>query len=489
MDFTSLWFLLLMIVVGGGIAVIADNLGRKLGKQRLRLGKLRPRHTAMLFTALTGAVVTLITILLVAALSAEVREWIIKGRGAVKESTKLLAERDKMDGEVRRALDQIRIAKENLDKMGKRLERDRNETLRLQGDLNQAKGKVSLYEGKALKAAGDLQGIQVKLTEREKKLDELEKTRQKAQKAYSKLDDIYKKLDSTYKQLHSNYEELSHQREEAYSRNQELDKQNQALEKAIGDLNSKRSELETNLEGLNTRIDRLNGDLNLLNQKYTTASQVAAIIAEGTHTAPVIFNRNQEVARREASSVLSLQDARDVIKNVAAVAFSTAADATGKPAYYIRTALRDNPIRPDQVEEEAARAVLDAKGPVVIIVFSAFNTFQGESAPLDIHVQPNPIAFKAGEVLGEIRIDGSQEVEQILAQISQLLQTQVRQKAEKAGMIGTGGPNSQFGQLDFAATYRLVSQIKAIGRPARLQAVAKNNTRIAGPLEIDFKAR
>jgi uncharacterized protein (DUF3084 family) len=41
MDFLPILVLLLFVVLGGIIAIVADNVGRKLGKKRLKLGNLR----------------------------------------------------------------------------------------------------------------------------------------------------------------------------------------------------------------------------------------------------------------------------------------------------------------------------------------------------------------------------------------------------------------------------------------------------------------
>jgi uncharacterized protein (DUF3084 family) len=143
-----------------------------------------------------------------------------------------------------------------------------------------------------------------------------------------------------------------------------------------------------------------------------------------------------------------------------------------------------------QYREELAKKLLGARGPSVIVVSSLANVFANDQkVALDINAYPNPIVFKRGEVLGETRVDGSQPEGKIVQQITELLQTTVRQKAMEAKMIPSGERNSTFGNIDPSETIRIVSQIKAFGRSVRLQALAKEQTRAAGPLNIEFRVR
>ena len=79
MDPITIAFVALLVLVSGAVAALGDYLGRKLGKKRLRIGRLRPRHTAVLFTFLAGMAATLATILIIASLSDQVETWLRDG--------------------------------------------------------------------------------------------------------------------------------------------------------------------------------------------------------------------------------------------------------------------------------------------------------------------------------------------------------------------------------------------------------------------------
>ena len=62
-----------LIVTGGAIAVIGDRVGSKVGKKKLSLFGLRPRHTSVIVTIVTGVLITTLTFAVLAAVSENVR--------------------------------------------------------------------------------------------------------------------------------------------------------------------------------------------------------------------------------------------------------------------------------------------------------------------------------------------------------------------------------------------------------------------------------
>ena len=62
-----------LIVTGGAIAVIGDRVGSKVGKKKLSLFGLRPRHTSVIVTIVTGVLITTLTFAVMAAASENVR--------------------------------------------------------------------------------------------------------------------------------------------------------------------------------------------------------------------------------------------------------------------------------------------------------------------------------------------------------------------------------------------------------------------------------
>ena len=65
--------IVVLIITGGAIAFIGDRLGSKIGKKRLSIFGLRPRHTSIIITICTGILITTLTFGVMAAASENVR--------------------------------------------------------------------------------------------------------------------------------------------------------------------------------------------------------------------------------------------------------------------------------------------------------------------------------------------------------------------------------------------------------------------------------
>ena len=69
----GIYLIAALAVTGGAIAFIGDRLGTKIGKKRLSIFGLRPRHTSNVITVITGILITGLTIGLLSLASKEVR--------------------------------------------------------------------------------------------------------------------------------------------------------------------------------------------------------------------------------------------------------------------------------------------------------------------------------------------------------------------------------------------------------------------------------
>lgn len=65
--------IVVLTITGGAIAFIGDRLGSKIGKKRLSIFGLRPRHTSIVITIFTGVCITTLTFGVMAAVSENVR--------------------------------------------------------------------------------------------------------------------------------------------------------------------------------------------------------------------------------------------------------------------------------------------------------------------------------------------------------------------------------------------------------------------------------
>ena len=65
--------ILVLIITGGAIAFIGDRIGSKVGKKKMTVLGLRPRHTSILVTIVTGVLITTMTLGVMSIMSENVR--------------------------------------------------------------------------------------------------------------------------------------------------------------------------------------------------------------------------------------------------------------------------------------------------------------------------------------------------------------------------------------------------------------------------------
>lgn len=97
---------LLVAVLAGGIAMLGNQLGRKIGRKKMTVFGLRPRHTSIFITTMTGSVIACSTLALAMIFSQDVADA-VKGTSArldaLRQREKQLLERiEQLSAEVRR---------------------------------------------------------------------------------------------------------------------------------------------------------------------------------------------------------------------------------------------------------------------------------------------------------------------------------------------------------------------------------------------------
>lgn len=101
--------IVIMALVGGLIAFIADKMGSKIGKKRISIFGLRPKHTSILLTVLSGMMISTLTIGVVAVSSESART-------ALFGMEKLQKELKSLNAEKAQATDALANAKEKVEK-------------------------------------------------------------------------------------------------------------------------------------------------------------------------------------------------------------------------------------------------------------------------------------------------------------------------------------------------------------------------------------
>ena len=204
----GIYLIAVLVVTGGAIAFIGDRLGTKIGKKRLSIFGLRPRHTSNIITVITGFVITALTIGMLSATSKNVRT-------ALFGMEELNAN--------------LKSTQKELDNVSNELNLARNEYQKASEDLQKSKDEVD-----------DLQKEQSKLKEES---DRLKIGNEKLELTNAKLIADNEKLSTENNNLVTNNERLVEDNKGLVENNEVLKKDNDKLVDDNKDLENRNENL------------------------------------------------------------------------------------------------------------------------------------------------------------------------------------------------------------------------------------------------------
>lgn len=499
MDLTSFGFVGLVIVLGGVIAFYADRLGRYLGKKRLSVFGMRPRHTAAFLTIAAGVLIPLVTVLIVVAASQDVRLWLVEGRQAVEQVKDLRGQVKGLE-DSRKAIDEeIRAKTTEVGELDTRLKAAQADLVRYRADAarsaalaKQAQQKLSALTLRAAQLTKSLQ----------EKTDALAKTTSELGAAQGNL--TLKREE--YDLLRKTFDELTQQQKDAYDENRRLGNENDVLSKDAERLKNDIATLSKDKQTLAAEQERLAGDLaetqrqlergkldlDSLRAQLSTAANLLRQNLNVSRTMPLIFRMGQELTRLSLPPTLDAEGSRTSLTSLlrSARILADAQGARGEPSAGIW--YRDTPEGIVTVEEQEAaivQAITGQRDNLVLVATSMLNAFQGEFVALEIKAYRNPIVYRAGQIILETRINGTQTEDRVLQQINEFVRSGVRQKAMDDNMIPIQGDEVSLGEVSQEDVLSLMREIKVANRVVRVLAVALQDTRAADPLKLEFRIR
>ena len=506
MDLVTFAFLALIALVSGGIAYFADWLGRKLGKKRLRLGRLRPKHTAALGVVSSGFLISVFTIGLVYASSSDVRQWIQEGRIAIRKLNDAVAQREAADRD-----------REQIDRQNKGLQRDsalrKLEIGRARATLKQLDAKtldlqkqIAANRVAALKLRRKLDAVQAQFLASTASLTATEAQRTQAEHALADIRKQYVGLQNLYHGLTSSYAELSSKSKDIEAYNTKVTKDNIALITSNAELQAKRDDLETKYKEVADSLVRLNSEIDAQTTQLTENATELRLFQEErlkldnsvawSREHPLTFSAHEELARISLPAHIGASEVRDAITNLlrSARTLAESRGAKGRGVDMPAAAIfqREDPRTQQEVPPEAiignmVRRVAGRPSEQVLVATSTYNAFEGEPVSIDLTAYPNPLIYKGGQVVAETRIDGTSSEQIILARITEFLRQKVRDRVKTDHLLPSS--DDSFGNVDGGQIIKIVKNVQSAERTVRLQAVARSNTRAGDPLLLELRIR
>lgn len=161
--------IIIMAIVGGFIAYLADKMGSKIGKKKMSIFGLRPKHTSILLTVASGTIIAVLTIGVMAVSSQSARTALF-GMDKLQQELKLL-NAEKENAAV--ALGEAKVKVEEQNKKISELDGKMQASMR-ENDAMEAKlAEVNDMYSKAQSELASLTESKAQLTS---EIEELEKT-------------------------------------------------------------------------------------------------------------------------------------------------------------------------------------------------------------------------------------------------------------------------------------------------------------------------
>ena len=112
----GLRILLIITIMGGLIAFLGDKIGTKVGKRRMSLFGLRPKHTSIIVTIVTGILISAATLGVLSIASNNVRT-------ALFGMDKLKAEMARLSSDIDQKTKELQQSNEELNQKNKQLQK------------------------------------------------------------------------------------------------------------------------------------------------------------------------------------------------------------------------------------------------------------------------------------------------------------------------------------------------------------------------------
>ena len=420
-----------MVATGGAIAFIGDKLGTKIGKKRLSIFGLRPRHTSMVITVLTGILITGVTIGAMAVVSKDVRTALF-GMEELNASLRL----------TKRALDETTA---NLAQMHEEYERADAELTNAHSEISKLKTEQDelAAESERLKAGNERL--------------ELENSNLTAQN---------ETLASTNENLASTNKKLDAQNKNLAATNENLSKTNSTLESD----NKKLSEFNVTLTADNEKLTQSNAELE---ERAQNLRRGLIAIREGD----IAFRAGEILASSVIRGSREIEEIAFDLNVLADTASRNIAERFGSGV--------DTSVWIYQPEfQEAVENIAASNQDMVVRITAAGNLVRGEPIRTSLNIYPNNEIYSAGEFVfaDEYEVQREEDADSIV----QRFLAEINRVAVAKGVLPDPITGS-VGVMEGSQLYELIDELENARGKIKLTAYAREDTRSIGPIRLNIR--
>jgi len=445
--------ILLLLALCGFIAYLGDLLGRRLGKKRLSVFGLRPKHTAILLTVVTGVLIAAVTFGMAMLSVPGFRRVVIQGERLAAQNSRLRGVNSRLDVEIRERTEQ-------------------------NSKLETRNGELARANTGFIEKNRELQATNHKLVTDNQGLNTKNAQLSSANRALTGQNSELRLANTGLKARNSS---LEHKSTELLATNGRLLSERDTIRKDRDRLGLQVTSYRRDRQRLNVEVNKLRGEIESL-----------AAVANNYRQEQYRFRRGQSI--ENSSQMLPPNPPADVLRRSVDKAIFEAITSVQrlipagsitwvKPVGYPAS----RPQSPAAMAEwVAAQAVRQKDKPLAVQVVADENCVEGRAVPLRIDWYVNERVFRQDEVIVTSGLmDGAADEGDILGELINFLKVKVGPTA--AEHMATGADS--VGELSYKQLLPVCRRIKAAGGFVIVAALAKQNTLRSGPLNIYLDVR
>jgi uncharacterized protein (DUF3084 family) len=517
----TLLTLLTWVVLGGFISYYGDLQGRRWGKKRVSWFGLRPKHTAILITSLTGGFIALLSIVTVLAIAPTVRDVVLRGESAINKNKSLLADLHQQVSQMREAQKQLSVITAKLEEVQPKLAAATHDLAAKQVQLANLKRNYALLSTQnqnlqSIKASLEMKNTHLsanisRLTADTKRIEQLNKNYGQANQSLGsqnyKLARQNEELGKSNTGLLATNQKLLAEQTTLIKDNANFGHQNETLKVSYnkllddieeksrlvaskeGEVNSLQEQVRKLIRQQEDLISKLAGNNRDFTQTYLTLREKKLNLHAGAELARHTLDAHErpEKVRRELLELLK-EASNEALK------YGAARGDNGREVQIVNKRVVTT-VGDVEADEEASLAALvdnlaGSDTPTVVVANVFHNSLQGEQVLVELHLYRETTLFEKGNVVASRRIDTNQPLKRVVESLLQFLQKDVRDAAIKNGAIPRIDPETGaliVGRLEIPDMILLTEQVRQVRGPVMLSAVAKTKLASADPLDLEFK--
>lgn len=444
-----------LICLSGFIAYFGDVLGRRMGKKRLTLFHMRPRHTAIVVTTITGMLISTFALITLVSVNSQFRKVLLRGEQILLQNKQLM------------------LSNQDLIKRGKEL---RIQVAKKKQELTDALDDAKLAKKQRDKAVAVVVGLRQEIALRQKELTDLRKRQSIAE---AELRQRESELKLTIARL-------------------------ETAEKQVAVAQSNLSDVEKKLDVAKARLETTQAQLKEAESTLATqtnAADAALDFAIKLRINEITFRQGDELSRSiikpEQSDFELRRDLYALLEKASKKAVEGGAkvgdNGRAVSVMYWQMAGKDRALvihDEYQCVDMAVKKIATSGADVMVQVVCGMNTLPDAQVPVELRLYVDELVFKKGDKIASTKVDGRQSEGNILLALSDFLQTDAAKDAKRAGVVPVTGqdPRNALGanrQAQADELLRIVSKIKSMDATAEVSVYASDDILTADSLNME----